>query len=43
MCPKKNRPFWDIILGLIIIVTVAVIISKNSNNKPNESEELDAE
>lgn len=32
-----------IILGLIIIVTVAVIISKNSNNKPNESEELDAE
>ncbi len=32
-----------IILGLLIIITVAVIISKNSNHKPNEDEELDTE
>ena len=38
MCPKKNRPFWDIILGLIIIIS---IISKTNISYCSEENNTD--
>ena len=36
MCPKKNRPFWDIILGLIIAIS---IISKTTTSYCSDIDE----
>lgn len=36
MCPKKNRPFWDIILGIIIVIS---IISKTTTSYCSDIDE----
>ena len=36
MCPKKNRPFWDIIIGIIIIIS---IISKTTTSYCSDIDE----
>lgn len=36
MCPKKNRPFWDIIIGIIIVIS---IISKANTSYCSDIDE----
>ena len=38
MCPKKNRPFWDIIIGIIVVIS---IISKTTTSYCKDVNNLD--